>query len=222
MEVRAAGAADAARGGALLDLLAALSGQEPAPIEVLEMFLLAPAPAGSRAPRRELHLRRLRAPADPAAAAADGAPPPEAWTAAQYAEPPWGDTALAALPATVRTAARARCAGPDVPSFWRALGFEPAYALLKTGHTADVDMDGAALRVLVSRVRRAGAADGAPGEELAPGELLVEAWGEAAEGRHGEAAAATAELARSLRPAGVELGRLPRAQWGRRDLPPRA
>ena len=60
------------------------------------------------------------------------------WTASEYRIPLQG-RAAADLPATVRSVVRTQCQGPDVPGFWRALGFTVAYQLGKQGKLFQVE-----------------------------------------------------------------------------------
>lgn len=204
MEARAAGTADLQRLPALLELLAALAGHDPAPIDVHEMVLRR---EGSG--RQEVNLRRLIT--SGVAYAGDPARP-DVWVACQYSlSTVKGDLAMAKLPATVRNVTQARCAGPDVPAFWRGLGFEPRYQHYKRGHTFDVRRGSHAVQVLVSRLHAVAAAGAGPGDEVVPGQVLVEAWTAVADpGAYEEAIAAVVEVGKLLAQEGVALGPLPK------------
>lgn len=134
----------------------------------------------------------------------------------------------AALAATVRHVTRTRCAGGDVPAFWRSLGFTPRFQLLRRGSRFCVPLGGQEVEVSVCRVLRLpAAAQGASSsnsggaaidaaalqraEDISPGRLLVEAVACApGDADPLETAAAVGQLAALLQPH-TTLQRPPRA-----------
>jgi len=195
MEVIAAGTVDDACRDGLLGLLSALSGVTPEPVQVRQIVMNI---EGSG--RQDLHLHQVTVPGT------RDHPAASSWSARQYGQPPWGDLALANLPATVRTVTHAACSGPDVPSFWKTLGFTTIYELAKQGYTFDVRRGAWTVHVLVCRLLRSGSEGG---EDLFPGKLLVEAWTEVGKGTHTDAIAAIGEVGKLLEREGVTLQRLP-------------
>lgn len=127
---------------------------------------------------------------------------------------------MAKLRATVRTVSSGPCTGPDVPAFWKSLGFVTQHQLVKEGHTVDVQRGPWTVHVLVSRLLRR-AHDGGDGGDmdLVPGLLLVEAWTEVGAGSHTDAIAALMEVGKLLGREGVALEKLPeQPKGGRRPL----
>jgi hypothetical protein len=139
MEVSLAGTIDEDKLRRVLDILNALAGHEPSPIVINEMVLRYQPKQGCAAPislKSEIRLRRY--------SDDDGASIPSTkliksrWVAYQYGRPPWGDLAMAKLPATVRTVTESCCSGPDVLGFWKGLGYVVRREMTKAGYTCDV------------------------------------------------------------------------------------
>ena len=228
MEVRAVGSVEEPRLLNLLQLLTAIAGHEPAPINIHEMTMRC-----ETAPRQEIHLRHLLIPATPTTPTAA-----EKWAVYQYSRPPWGDLNMAKLPATVRTVTKAYCAGPDVPNFYMGLGFNLQYQHFKKGFAFDVQRGTWAVHILVSRLHRVidnnqnNRTNGVPGgghvgsstrkedaaqqgvavagDEVVPGHVLIEVWTEVDPGKtHTDAIAAILEVGKQLTGVGVVLQPLP-------------
>ncbi|KAK9837449.1 hypothetical protein WJX81_003604 [Elliptochloris bilobata] len=117
---------------------------------------------------------------------------------------------VAELPASVRAVAEASCAGHAPLAFWGALGFVERFGFAREGRRYELEHGGLALQarrwdlkrlsiVTLARVRRC-PARGPPGEEVAPGQWLLEVVARAAEGAHPAAARAIGSFAASLEP----------------------
>lgn len=215
----------------LLELLTALAGHEPAPINIHEITMRC---EGGKI-RQEIQLRHLIIPASSDCTTTTfGA---DRWAVYQYNRPPWGDLNMAKLAATVRTVTQAYCSGPNVPNFYKGLGFVQQYQHFKKGFAYDVQRGTWVVHILVSRLHRvvqettantksnggalAGGGSslsrrkeerrpGVAGEEVAPGHVLIEVWTEVDDGKtHTEAIAAIVEVGKQLAVEGVELQPLP-------------
>lgn len=139
MEVGLAGTIDEDKLPRVLDILNALAGHEPNPIVVNEMVLRYQPKEGWAAPislKSEIRLRRY---CDGDSVSIPSTKQNTArWVAYQYGRPPWGDLAMAKLPATVRTVTESCCSGPDVLGFWKGLGYVVRREMSKSGYTCDV------------------------------------------------------------------------------------
>ncbi len=200
-----------------LELLTALAGHEPAPINIHEMTMRCEGTS-----RQEIQLRHLIIPTDASDGNGNGtsstisssSSQADRWAVYQYNVPPWCDLKTKAkLAATVLTVTQAYCSGPDVPNFYKGLGFVQQYQHFKKGFAFDVQRGTWAVHILVSRLHRVienNAANGATnggraataaggsslhrtaenggrevtaGEEVAPGHVLVEVWTEVDAGK---------------------------------------
>lgn len=208
----------------LLELLTALSGHEPAPINIHEMTLR----CEDGKIGQEIQLRHLIIPGTSNGTITTTTPGADRWAVYQYNRPPWGDLNMAKLAATVRTVTQAYCSGPNVPNFYKGLGFLQRYQHFKKGFAFDVQRGTWAVHILVSKLHRVvqelGAQGGArsfrgederqsvveAGEEVAPGHVLIEVWTEVDAGKtHTEAIAVIVEVGKQLAGEGVVLQPLP-------------
>ncbi len=220
----------------LLALLTAVAGHEPAPIHIHEMTMRC-----EGASRQEIQLRHLIIPdtmneishgnsntitTSETTAGADR------WAVYQYNTPPWCDLKTKAmLAATVLTVTQAYCSGPDVPNFYKGLGFIQQYQHYKKGYAFDLQRGTWTVYILVSKLHRVviqnnnnstssreeeeGVA--MAGEEVVPGHVLVEVWTEVESGKtHTDAIAAIVEVGKQLAVEGVVLQPLPE-----KSTPPR-
>ncbi|PRW58601.1 mediator of RNA polymerase II transcription subunit 18 isoform X1 [Chlorella sorokiniana] len=232
LEVRAVGTvADGSALEELTQLLVALSGAQPAPLEQLEVVLRPPTAAteaGSTVPagwKPDLRLQHDLTPHGAASSGAAAAAAGDSWDVLQFSLNLRGKQ-YAALAATVRHATRTRCTGDNVPAFWRSLGFAPRFQLLRRGSRFWVPLGGQEVEVTVCHVLRLPAtAEGTTSssaatidaaalqraEDVSPARLLVEAVAcAAADADPLETAAAVGQLAALLQPHTV-LQRPPRA-----------
>jgi len=151
MEVRAVGSIEEPRLQNLLALLTALAGHEPAPIHIHEMTMR----CESGNIRQEIQLRHLIIPATNSnGTITTTSPSADRWAVYQYSRPPWGDLNMAKLAATVRTVTQAYCSGPNVPNFYKGLGFMQQYQHFKKGFAFDVQRGTWTVHILVSRLHR--------------------------------------------------------------------
>jgi hypothetical protein len=241
MEVRAVGSVEEPRLENLLQLLTALAGHEPAPINIHEMTMRC---EGVKS-RQEVHLRHLMTPATSTTLTTSASTCADRWAVYQYNRPPWSDLEMAKLAATVRTVTQAYCSGPNVPNFYKGLGFVEQYQHFKKGFAFDIQRGTWAIHILVSRLHRVvvrqdnngfsnsingggaeggvsstksfsktKAAEAVAGEEVAPGHVLIDVWTEVESGKtHTEAIAAIVEVGKQLAVQGVVLQPLPEVKF---------
>lgn len=153
MEVRVVGSVEEPRLQKVLQLLTALAGHEPAPIHIHDMTMRCE--GASR--NQEIQLRHSIIPASNASdesTTTSKTPGAERWAVYQYSRPPWGDLKMAKLPATVRTVTQASCSGPNVPNFYKGLGFLQQYQHFKKGFAFDIQRGTWKVHILVSRLHR--------------------------------------------------------------------
>lgn len=190
MEISLAGVINEDKLPRLLDVLTALGGHEPRPIVVHEMILrYQPTLESVGAPKSLKSEVRLRRYSDGANASESSRRVKSRWVASQYGRPPWGDLAMAKMPATVRTVVDSCCSGPDVLGFWKGLGFVLRRENIKRGFTCDVFGSGVAqkkkenkdqrtIHFLVSQLSVNDDIGSGRGEQTLRGLplVLVEAW----------------------------------------------
>lgn len=174
MEVRAIGTTDQKNVDDLLLFIGALAGYTPKPLDIHTIVMKI---EGSG--RKQLQLINYIIP---------NSKKTNSWVAIQYASPLLGDLKLATLPATVSTITQSKCHGPDVPGFWSSLGFIQEYQHYKKGWTCDIQRDDFLIHVHIYRLHKIANPDqnaslypiknatAELGEQLAPSQVVVEAW----------------------------------------------
>ncbi len=148
MEARVNGIVRRVHKDRILDLLTALSGASPFPIEIHEVVL-------EQRGKPDVVVHRYRVPGNEVYDAGT------LWTSSHHSKPPWGDRLLDSLSASIRLvkeakapSAKGRKAEVSI-EMWEREGYEVRYHLVKDGVTSDVmTPDGVRLHVLLYELFR--------------------------------------------------------------------
>ena len=183
VEVRLAGAVDAADAPRVHAALEALAGRPPARVARHELLLAPPPPPPGSGDRGGGELRLSRDVGSQEEREGGGGAPladdatTTSWTARSVRAAVRG-RAAAAAPAQARQVASARVAGADAPAFFCALGFRPSSDRFFEGVEYALVLAGQRVRVGVGALHRVAPGPGPPrarAADAAPGLTLVDA-----------------------------------------------